>query len=123
MLCDNIGGTLSDAGVEWKNCVGIDLDNTAVNVGKRNPIMTQVLGKNNKIHVNGCPCHIFFFFFYLGFLSQPFTNHRTAREERGHFFNSSLPLIIIINLFIVDDKNTVKSISISTHVALNTWLI
>ena len=34
----------------------------------------------------------FFFFFYLGFLSRTFTNHRTAREGGGHFFNSSLPL-------------------------------
>ena len=32
------------------------------------------------------------FFFYLGFLSQSFTNHRTAGEGGGHFFNSSLPL-------------------------------
>ena len=32
------------------------------------------------------------FFFYLGFLSRTFTNHRTAGEGRGHFFNSSLPL-------------------------------
>ena len=32
------------------------------------------------------------FFFYLGFLSQPSTNHRTAGEGGGHFFNSSLPL-------------------------------
>ena len=32
------------------------------------------------------------FFFHLGILSQPFTNHRTAGEEGGHFFNSSLPL-------------------------------
>ena len=32
------------------------------------------------------------FFFYLGFLSRPFTNYRTARERGGHFFNSSLPL-------------------------------
>ena len=31
-------------------------------------------------------------FFCLGFLSQPFTNHRTAGEGRRHFFNSSLPL-------------------------------
>ena len=30
-----------------------------------------------------------FFFFYLGFLSRPFTNHRTAGEGGGHFFNSS----------------------------------
>ena len=32
------------------------------------------------------------FFFYLGFLTQPFTNHRTAGEGGGHFFNSSVPL-------------------------------
>ena len=32
-------------------------------------------------------------FFYLGFLSQiTFTNHRTAGEGGGHFFNSLLPL-------------------------------
>ena len=30
-----------------------------------------------------------FFFFYLGFLSRTFTNHRTAGEGGGHFFNSS----------------------------------
>ena len=33
-----------------------------------------------------------FFFFYLGFLSRIFTNHRTAGEGGGHFFNSLLPL-------------------------------
>ena len=32
------------------------------------------------------------FFFYLGFLSRTFSNHRTAGEGGGHFFNSSLPL-------------------------------
>ena len=80
MLFDNIGGTLSDAGVEWKNCVAIDQDNTAVNVGKRNPIMTQVLGKNNKIHVNGCQCQIFFFFFLLGF---SFTTIHESQDCKG----------------------------------------
>ena len=34
----------------------------------------------------------FCFFSYLGFLSQPFTNHRTAGKGGGNFFNSSLPL-------------------------------
>ena len=33
-----------------------------------------------------------FFFFYLGFLSSTFTIHRTAGEEGGYLFNSSLPL-------------------------------
>ena len=32
------------------------------------------------------------FFLYLGFLSQPFTNHRTAGKGGWHFFSSSLPL-------------------------------
>ena len=32
------------------------------------------------------------FFLSLGFLSQPFTNRRTAAEGGGHFFNSSIPL-------------------------------
>ena len=32
------------------------------------------------------------FFIYLGFLSRTFTNHRTAGEGEGHFFNFSLPL-------------------------------
>ena len=36
---------------------------------------------------------IFFFFFcLLGFLSWPFTNHRTAEEREGNFFNSTLTL-------------------------------
>ena len=32
------------------------------------------------------------FFFYLGLLSRPFTNHRNTGEAEGHVFNSSLPL-------------------------------
>ena len=33
-----------------------------------------------------------YIFFYLEFLSRTFTIHRTAVEEGGYFFNSSLPL-------------------------------
>ena len=36
-------------------------------------------------------CGSFLFFFYLGFLLQPFTNHRTAGERVGYCFNSFLP--------------------------------
>ena len=32
------------------------------------------------------------FFFYLGFVSQTFTNHMTAREWGRHSINSSVPL-------------------------------
>ena len=34
-----------------------------------------------------------------------------------------LLLLLLLLLFIVDDKNTIKNIFISTNVALNTWLI
>ena len=34
----------------------------------------------------------FFFFFNLGFFLKPFTNHDTAGEGGGHFFNSSVLL-------------------------------
>ena len=37
-----------------------------------------------------CPSHDTFF--YLGFLSRTFTNHKTAGKGGGHLFNSSLPL-------------------------------
>ena len=39
------------------------------------------------------PClFILYIYFYVGFLSQTFTNHRTAGEGGGHFFDPSLPL-------------------------------
>ena len=57
-LFNNINSTLRENRVDWKNCVVIGLDNTEVNVGKKNPIMTQVLAKNKNLFINGCPCHI-----------------------------------------------------------------
>ena len=39
-------------------CVAVGLDNTAVNVEKKNSIMTRVLVKNKNIFINGCPRHI-----------------------------------------------------------------
>ena len=46
--------------------------------------------KNGKVH---CGCFLLFsFFFYRGFLSRPFSNHRTAGERSGYICNSSLPL-------------------------------
>ena len=42
--------------------------------------------------VGDIPADMLIFFSYLGFLSRPFTNHRTVGEVGGHFFNSSLLL-------------------------------
>ena len=57
-LFNNINSILRENRVDWENCVVVGLDNTAVNVGKKNSIMTRVLAKNKNIFVNGCPCHI-----------------------------------------------------------------
>ena len=38
--------TLQDHGVPWHNCVGVGVDNTSVNPGKRNSIMTRVVQKH-----------------------------------------------------------------------------
>ena len=42
----------------WNNCVGVSMDNTAVNMGKRNSIMTRVAQENPSVYIMGCPCHI-----------------------------------------------------------------
>ena len=44
--------------LQWTNCVGVSMDNTAVNMGKRNSIMTRVSCENPTVYVMGCPCHI-----------------------------------------------------------------
>ena len=56
-LFNNINSILRENRVDWENCVAVGLD-TAVNVGKKNSIMTRVLAKNKNIFINGCPCHI-----------------------------------------------------------------
>ena len=43
-----------DNQILWKHCVGVGVDNTSVNVGKNNSIMTRV---QEKIYFMGCPCH------------------------------------------------------------------
>ena len=54
--CWHAVGTFSDEKVH--NCVGVSVDNTSVNLGKRNSILTRVLVKNPTIYFMGCPCHI-----------------------------------------------------------------
>ena len=44
--------------ISWMNCVGLSVDNTSVNIGKRNSIKTWVLAEYPAIYVMGCPCHI-----------------------------------------------------------------
>ena len=59
---------------------------------RKNLNMRNKLVMSRLVQINQ-PCSFFlFFFFYLGFLSRIFSNHRTAGEGGGLFFNSSLPL-------------------------------
>ena len=43
-------------GVCWNKCVSVGVDNTSVNLGKRNSIMTRVREKIPSVFFNGCPC-------------------------------------------------------------------
>ena len=57
---------------------------------------TENHGKNRASNISILSCvflrDIRFIFFCLGFVSWPFTNHRTAGKGRGYFFSSFLPL-------------------------------
>ena len=57
-LFNNINSILRENRVDWENRVAVGLDNTAVNVGKQNSVMTLALVKNKNIFITGCPCHI-----------------------------------------------------------------
>ena len=58
---------------------------------QRPPLCQFVGNRHNKGRSIFFISHVTFFF-YLGFLSRTFTNHRTPGEGGGHFFNSSRPL-------------------------------
>ena len=44
--------------ISWNNCVGVGVDNTSVNIGCHNSIMTRVHEVNPSVYFMGCPCHI-----------------------------------------------------------------
>ena len=45
-------------GILWEHCIGVSVDNTSVNLGKRNSILTRVREKNATTYFMGCSCHI-----------------------------------------------------------------
>lgn len=57
-IFDKINEVLEKHEIPWGNCVGFGVDNTNVNVGTRNSIMTRVKQKNDACYFMGCPCHL-----------------------------------------------------------------
>ena len=49
---------LLESDTPWANCISVGVDNTSVNIGRRNSIKTRVLQRNPNVFFNGCPCHI-----------------------------------------------------------------
>jgi len=45
-------------GIPWENCIAASVDNTSVNIGRRNSILTRVVDKSPDVFFLGCPCHI-----------------------------------------------------------------
>ena len=42
----------------WNSCVGVSMDNTAVDLDKRNSIMSRVTQETPSVYVMGCPWHL-----------------------------------------------------------------
>lgn len=57
-IFEKIDSVLSDYEIPWSNCIGFGVDNTSVNIGIRNSIMTRVKEKNDVCYFMGCPCHL-----------------------------------------------------------------
>ena len=46
---------LQQNNISWSNCVGVSVDNTSVNLGKNNSIMTWVHQKHRAAYFMDCP--------------------------------------------------------------------
>lgn len=57
-IYSKIYDTLRDFGIDWGLCVAFGVDNTNVNVGRRNSIRTRAHEENQAIYFVGCPCHM-----------------------------------------------------------------
>ncbi len=57
-IFEKIDSVLISHDISWSSCVGFGVDNTNVNLGSKNSIMTRVKDKNEACYFMGCPCHL-----------------------------------------------------------------
>ena len=57
-IFDKMDGVLSNYNIPWDNCVGLGVDNTSVNTGRHNSIISRIHAINQNVYLMGCPCHI-----------------------------------------------------------------
>ena len=57
-IFSKIDSKMTEFDIPWSNCVGFSVDNTSVNLGAHNSILSRVLHKNTACYFMGCPCHI-----------------------------------------------------------------
>ena len=57
-IFDKMNAVLNLHHIPWINCIGVSVDNTSINIGRHNSIMTRVHSINPSSYFMGCPCHI-----------------------------------------------------------------
>ena len=95
-------GSLLNCPNPWMLCTSVGVDNTSVNIGVRDSIMTRVLQQNPAVYFNGCPCHII----------------HNAAQKAGKCFSEVSGFDIeefVIDLFYWFDKSTKRKNGLQSY--------
>lgn len=57
-IFDKMNSVLVNRNILWNNCVGLGVDNTSVNIGRHNSIVSRIHAISPNVYLMGCPCHI-----------------------------------------------------------------
>lgn len=57
-IFDKIDAVLTQNHISWNQCISFAIDNTSLNMGKRNSFKTRVIQTNLDVYFFGCPCHM-----------------------------------------------------------------
>ena len=55
---EHVDATFEKNGFSWNSVTALGVDNTNANIGTHDSIKTQVLAKQPKVVIAGCPCHM-----------------------------------------------------------------